>query len=134
MYALGYGTVYRIFPVNGTPIGICPSMDFWMFPYLRKQADLNIAELDDVIERLSWKVLKRAPSSTNASALINDLEEIGAVSPIIRQIAELLDPTSNQISVASVGSELPAGREVWFDGKAISVLERETWIMGLREF
>lgn len=109
-------------------------MDFWMFPYLRKQADLNIAELDDVIERLSWKVLKRAPSSTDASALINDLEEIGAVSPIIRQIAELLDPTSNQISVASVGSELPAGRKVWFDGKAISVLERETWIMGLREF
>lgn len=139
MYALGYGNVYRVFPVNGTPIGVCHSSDFWIFPYLKEKTKMYINDLDNHIESLGRKVLKRAPNNHDINALGDDLEQMKSHSVAIQNIIDLLDPHKNDMQVHPIKSlpgvlEFSPKREVWFDGKAVMVAEKETWILGFKEF
>ena len=136
MYASGYGRMYRVFPVDGTIIGICPSMDFWQLPYLKAQTKLNVEQLDGEIYVAGKRLLKRQPDNKTVEGFYQDLHEIVELDKdsIVAKLDDLLDPIKNQLRTTPIGSFSAGRQEVWFDGEAMIVAEKETWKLGIKEF
>lgn len=163
MYAAGYGSVYRVFPIDGTKIGVCPNSDFWIFPYLREKTANSIYGLDQKLEDLIQQLRLDIEDSGNVDPAILSSLDKAAEDPkallyalqlagkyyssrktfynhpivdersIINLLTDWLDPVKNEFEI-STSKQLPNNNEVWFDSEAVLVKERVTWMMGIREF
>ena len=149
MYASGFGNVYRVFPVDGTAIGVCPRKDFWMLPYLEQETNENVYWLSKTIGEYGHKTISRLPNDHNLEAFLNDLRAMATAWPkkipflgvpvtnemsLIERIGDLLDPAKNRLTIQTTKNLNAPRKEVWFDSKAVLVAEKETWIMGFKEF
>lgn len=152
MYAGGYGNPYRVFPVDGTIIGVCPAMDFWILPHLFSKTELNVQELDSQIVMIGYQLLGREINKNDSNKLLNDLREMAKVciakkksipflpgkitdeNSIIVQLTDALDPVKNQLRTTPIESFTAGKQEVWFDGEAVLIAEKETWKLGIKEF
>lgn len=162
MYAAGYGNVYRVFPIDGTKIGVCPNSDFWLFPFLKKETANTINGLDQKLEflirqlRNDLDVDNTDPgilstldkAAEDQTALLYTLQMAGKYyagrktfyeHPIVNEMSiinlltDWLDPKKNKFEI-STPRQLPPDTEVWFDSEAILVKEKVTWLMGIKEF
>ena len=148
-YASRYGTLYRVLPVNGTQIGICPGEDFWGFPALRAASKdiTGSTSLPFNIKHLNMELADAAHrcgidlSETDASALEGQLKQIskiwsrkfmvkrllgaviGSESSLPMRLNKLLDPNANGFTISPIASLNATKKEVWFDGKALLVNE-----------
>lgn len=154
MYAGGYGPVYRVFPVNGTKIGVCPGMDFWQLPFLKAITDSfnSLNTLNISLENYAHNISRMTLEGDDPQILIGQLKQLArdwiqqrsdrrfysrAVkdeNSILERLYEILDPANNHFTQITIGEGIPPKREVWFDGKALLVQEKECWKLGIKEF
>lgn len=147
-YASMYGEVYRVLPVDGTVIGICPGKDFWMFPRLKSESK-NItgsSSLPSNIKTINMELADIADickvnlDERNPEVLVSQLAQISKLwarkymirkvlgtvlnseKSLVKRLEYLLDPVANNFFTVSLDSFNGLHeREVWFDNKAILV-------------
>lgn len=136
-YASEYGSVYRVLPKNGTTIGICGDMDFWMsFPYLRNH-NLGFEELNESLAMLDRSSLDQ----TNYVKFIQQLdslseEEFGLEESTEKlydlsrawdlepseALEQLLSPSNNGFTMKDISQfNISGSKEVWFSGECLVV-------------
>lgn len=147
-YAKGYGTVFRVLPVDGTIIGVCPGRDFWGFPVLRKSTK-EITGSESLPYYLSHFNMDLADASDQVGinlsdgtvdAFMADLDKFARIwsrkrsitklfgkfvtepSQLYKRLNYFFDPNTNGFTTTPIGSlRIGGNHEVWMDGKALMV-------------
>lgn len=138
-YAGNMGEPYRVFPFNGSKIGVCPSNDLWgsftldvySLEYVNDSIDFIIRELDFKHDINSYKDLLKLfdefdAYKSNIGALSLDKTLFGSYinndTKFIDFISEMLNPKKQSFQLRTTRSfkNLPY-REVWTDGTSILV-------------
>lgn len=137
-YAAGYGTLYVVFPENGSKIGVCPEQDFWNS--FRKS---NIDDMGDFAQMLQ-AALERAgvtldfalkepiKNFTSRNYYNDELQPLNAfrgfsgVEPNTKlgdALEYKLDPNANGFRIMTTGqfNQMPSDRETWTSGKCVLV-------------
>lgn len=139
-----YGTLYALFPFNGTNIAVCPNRDIW-----ETRVDLSAFEgfestTFETIADFCQNNLSLPDSSYDALVaklytprLENEINHYASF-PRIVTAHNFIDYMNKQMSPAAVGMKLQSisefavgpytslSREVWFSGKCIAI-EHSLW-------
>lgn len=143
---------YRVFPVDGSNIGVCPDWDIWDsftdaldgndladFNYVLEAFLENVlpsgilwgqrADVDYSIFVKQCKLIDKNKKDTS----IDDIYDIyrrpwldawfESDQPFLSYISQLLSPDKNGFKLVKVGAKMPDTREVWTDGESILVLD-----------
>lgn len=151
-YASSYGHTYVVIPKNGSKIGVCEQKDFWdCFIELNNlvRDKFSLSSLNDLISGFGSAVLGKQPSEYDYDQLLQDLKQLQLLSnpyleksffqsynrrsdplwqylnsaPIVEQLENLLDPTTNGFRLYDTKS-LPEGidgGEVWTEGPVLLI-------------
>ena len=146
-YAQSYGAVHRMFPINGTKIGICQDVDVWS-----SFNGFYVPNLNEALAELSKHFLHSKLSETpgeffsQIELITEHLDQIGGIErasnkhlykPLITMssrlgtndlktiLAKLMDPVENEFKLTSIENffNITGRREVWFEGKAVMLPE-----------
>ena len=143
-YSASFGWVYKVFPFNGSKIGVCSGSDMWASISELSTYDLDLDSFNYSIRSLFYTYNIRYDESTYKSfknsinklnTYINDdyelFEENIDYSSILTKfkkgdnlyqfIENILDPRKNDFELKKAGDKLPERREVWTDGKSIMI-------------
>jgi len=139
----GYGNPYQVFPYDGAKIGVAPNADFWIS---FEDADL-LSSFNDRIEMMMRRMNvnikdKSYKNITDAFKLFDDrVKEQGIpkmkdrfvvddmvkwfkyyTGNLLQTVTNLLEPSTNDFELKTIGDKLPKEREVWTDSKSIMVM------------
>lgn len=121
--------VYRVFPVNGTKIAVCPDEDVW-FSFKLPEMSNNISNFNDTLDLLSKKILHQRLDETNFKSFTDDLtiienwlknpeyfaqlnaKEKGRANmlmqtlgtPFVDGLSKVFDPTTNGFTLTDISS------------------------------
>lgn len=136
-YAGGYGTLFCVFPENGTDIGVCPSFDFW--ESFQKSGIDSMGEFsDDMISvykgsKLDWQTFLSTPlrkftyKNFSGKRPLTHLVYFQKFTPdtlMGEALEQLMDPELNHFlkmkpnQIKSIPSDRN-GRECWFSGRCV---------------
>jgi hypothetical protein len=141
-YANNYGTLYMVFPADGTKIGICPEQDFWesfrgygkiksmgsfadfMEHVMVTSKKSNMDEflnkpISDCSFKDDWTHIKTVLSKTQYFSNVRDPIR----TTVGQALNDKLDPLKNGFSLFEPGQIhlIPNNKEVWFSGKCVIV-------------
>lgn len=146
-----YGSLYRVFPFDGTPIAVCPKSDIWFSFKFTESIEL----INDVISLAAQSLnLDSKKINNDYKYLIKSLDEIGkdfknkdgdpswfkmtsfsikpffndyleSDMPFSKFLIEKMAPKQNGFKLVKAGNKLPGRNEVWFSGKAIFIKNSE---------
>ena len=144
-YAANYGSIYRVFPVNGTKVGVCQDSDLWYsFGKFRSVPNFNAA-LDFLSEKLLDAPLSENPAEffKQIDLITEHLDQIGGFGSVSNNnilknlvsvsnelktndmktiLAALTEPRINGFILTTVENlSLPGNNEVWLAGKAVLI-------------
>lgn len=147
----GYGTLYRVLPVNGSKLGICPSADLWFsFPMFSKH-EFKLNHFVDSLYELYNQIFKDTLSNTDYQTLVTQVNQLDAKlkenpelvrgawhpefadmysknshAPLMQTFAEYMDPIANGFRLQTTANYDPVdnragSHEVWTDGPSYLV-------------
>lgn len=147
--AMNYGTLYGVFPYDGTKVGVCPVRDIWL-SFNNSFSGSTLNEMNIVLV----KIFERAGISLDDSSYsgiiksFNQFDRVmqregeGFMSYVTKGIARrtdwfsywypkkktfqammefLLDPKLNDFKLVDVGGDYGNENECWFDAKCIMI-------------
>jgi len=143
-YAKSYGSVYMVYPFDGSKIGVCPRGDIW-YSFLKSLGTTLHMFNDDLEDLVRLNNIKL--SETNPNLFKKQLQSLARRGGTYRSkvinkwlsnkkldlldlIEKAFDPKKNGFKLVKAGSEIPKNREVWTDGKCILKLfiTKRSWI------
>jgi len=140
-----YGWVYRVYPYNGSKIGVCPANDYWVsFKSVLKLLPSNVFDMDEFNEYLEDFIRKKlnVMISDNsykelehdlkmASIMLNDKPKTDSIwnleflkgydGDLLKYLQKLMAPKPNGFKLKKSGDKLPKDKEVWTDGKSVLI-------------
>jgi len=130
-----YGTLYRVYPFDGSKIGVCPESDIWAsflkslggwletlnieLKELAEANDIDLSETDPKLLKKQIKSLKRNVAYYEPNMKIFKKWTENKKLDLLKLIEEALDPNKNGFKLVKAGDKIPYDREVWIDGKCI---------------
>lgn len=150
-YAKGYGggmlfgTAYRVYPKNGTKIGVCSARDFWDSFKVLKVFDFdNVSSFNyfiSLMDASQWKYedMKRSINAFG-SKIKNDLVGLSTrdqnrtkgfmeyQGTLFDFFAEMLDPIKNdfELKTPDTFTNMPNDVEVWTEGPILLIREKQS--------
>ena len=149
-YAQAFGVVHRMFPVDGTAIGICRERDVWDSFHAGDVPRINEAlvalgreflhkELSEVpgeffaeVELLTEHLdqiggLERVPDSHILKPLIKMSKRLGT-NDLKTILAKIVDPEENDFKLVPIDNfvMIEGEREIWYSGKSV-MLPKPLW-------
>lgn len=146
-----YGELYRVFPFDGTPMGVCSKLDIWksfkdffvlmqfndfiytMASYYlgninttKMEEDYNylLKTFDKIGKWISKEVSEEREFFTKFNQDIQDFIN-GWLDSNIKNFSDYIlkrfSPRLNNFKLKKAGNNLPENNEIWFSGKAIFI-------------
>jgi len=138
----GYGNPYQVFPYDGAKIGVAPKADFWIsfddagilssfnqkIEMMMRHYNVNIRDksFKDIVN--SFKIFDIFAKDKGIPEVKEHLVDYGAdwmkyyTGDLLQTINNLLEPSTNDFELKTIGDKLPKEREVWTDSKSIMVM------------
>lgn len=148
-------TPYRVFPVDGSNIGVCPDWDIW--DSFQDTLDNDLSDFNYILstfletasgyfekpEILDY-IDKDYPNFVRITKMIDALDKNGMnfydvekrdwlekwvnnpKIPFIDYLNKLLDPTKNGFKIVKSGARIDDNKEVWTDGECLLVIDEMT--------
>ena len=148
-YADSFGEVYRVYPINGAKIGVCPGDDIWNAGHVANvgfegianyinnvlrtdpikvdRADGSYENMVDVFERVDMntddilKFMEKYGASYEKYYLPFFLLYLDSGYSFMEFIEWLLDPKLCRFKHVITGQLIPFGREVWVDSPCVLI-------------
>lgn len=134
----GYGTLYRVLPFDNAKIAICTHSDIWT----TFSGNLNILSIDEMLLKCGYRGngdFKKSMDKVGKSKVFKDYIENGIHDKTTLKLIELIkengslykalidllgSPENIDMSLKSIKSALPFGKEVWTNSKCLLIMEK----------
>jgi len=133
-YAKSYGSVYMVYPFDGSKIGVCPRGDIWSsfetfsgeldtfnidLKMLGEANDIKLSETDPKLLKKQIQSLKRDVAYFNPYSKFFKEWVKNEKLDLLDLIEKAFDPKKNGFKLVKAGDKIPFDKEVWTDGKSI---------------